>query len=119
MPSGSQPRMRVAAIREHVGSLGSVLEYAEACLSLGHDLNAATPQIPEPDRLNGQADEWLELIDASVLEGRHRWAAEQVTACLPDLKATRQLYDAHPIVASLIEAVEHRDVTAYSESHQH
>ena len=118
LPSGSQLRIRVAAIKEHVGSLGSALDYAEACLRLGRILSAATPMIPEPDWLNGQADEWLELIDASALEERHRLATEQATACLRDLNAARQLHDAHPVVASLIQAVEQRNVTAYSEAHQ-
>jgi very-short-patch-repair endonuclease len=118
LPSGSQPRIRVAAIKEHVGSLGSALDYAETCLRLARNLSAATPVIPEPDWLNGQADEWLELIDASALEERCRQAAERATECLRDLKATRDLHDAHPVVASLIQAVEQRDVTAYSEAYQ-
>ena len=81
-------------------------------------MGAAGPAIAEPNWLDGQADEWLELIDASALEERHRLAAERATECLRDLEATRQLHDAHPVVVSLIEAVERRDVTAYSEGHQ-
>ena len=118
LPSASQFRIRVAAIKEHVGSLGSALDYADTCLRLGRDLSAARPVIPEPNWLDSQADEWLELIDASALEEPHRLAAERATECLRDLEATRQLHDAHPIVVSLIEAVERRDVTAYSEGHQ-
>ena len=81
-------------------------------------LATATPVIPEPDWLNGQADEWLELIDASALEERHRQAAERATACLRDLRAARDLHDTHPVVASLIQAVERREVTAYSQAYQ-
>jgi very-short-patch-repair endonuclease len=118
LPSDSQLRIRLAAIKEHVGSLGSALDYAETCLRLARNLSAATPVIPEPNWLDGQADEWLELIDASALEERHRLSTERATGCLRDLEATRKLHDAHPVVASLIEAVEQRDVTAYSEGHQ-
>jgi hypothetical protein len=109
--------IRVAAIKEQVGSLGSALDYAQACLYLGRNFSTATPVIPEPDWLNGQADELLELIDASALEERHRLATEQTTACLRDLRAARDLHDAHPVVASLIKAVEQREVTAYSQAH--
>jgi hypothetical protein len=118
LPSGSQLRIRVIAIKEHVGSLGSALEYAEACLSLGRHFSTATPVIPEPNWLNDQADEWLELFDASVLEERHRLATEQVTASLRDLRAARDLHDTHPVVASLIKAVEQREITAYSQAHE-
>lgn len=118
LPSGSQPRIRVAAVKEHVGSLGSALDYAQACLDLGRNLSTATPVIPEPDWVNGQADEWLELIDASALEERHRLATEQTTACLRDLRVARDLHDTHPVVALLIQAVEQRKVTAYSQAYQ-
>lgn len=82
------------------------------------NLGSARTVIPEPDWLDGQADELLELIDASALQERHRLAAERVTECLRHLEATRELHDAHPVVVSLIEAVERRDVTAYSGGHQ-
>ena len=118
LPSDSQLRIRVAAIKEHVGSLGSVLDYADACLRLSRHLSSVAPIIRETDWLNGQADEWLELIDASALEGRHRQATQQIAACVADLMTVRQLHDAHPVVESLIHAIEQRNVTAYSEAHQ-
>jgi hypothetical protein len=118
LPPGSLPRIRVAAIKEHVDILGSALKYAQICLDLGRKLGTAAPVIPEPDWLNGQADEWLELIDASALEERHRLATKQATACLRGLKAARDLHDAHPVIASLIRAIEQREVTAYSQAHQ-
>ncbi len=118
LPSGSQLRIRVVAIKEHVGSLGNVLDYAQACLYVSHHFSAATPVIPEPNWINDEADEWLELFDASVLEERRRLATEQVTACLRDLKAARDLHDTHPVVALLIKAVEQREITAYSQAHQ-
>ena len=118
LPSASQFRIRVAAIKEHVAGLGSALDCAEACLRVARNLGAAKTAIPEPNWLDGQADEWLELIDASALQERHLLAAERATECLRHLEAAQQLHDAHPVVVSLIEAVERRDVTAYSERHQ-
>jgi very-short-patch-repair endonuclease len=118
LPSGAQQRIRVAAIKEHVGSLGSALDYVQACLYLGRHFSTATPVIPEPNWLNGQVDEWFELFSASVLEERYRLATEQVTACLREVMAARDLHDTHPVVALLIKAVEQRDITAYSKAHQ-
>jgi hypothetical protein len=118
LPSGSQPRIRVAAIKEHVGSLSSALDYAHWCVELGHYLSTATPGIPEPDWVNGQAEEWVKLIDACALEEQHRLTTGQATACLRDLWAARDLHDTHPVVASLIEAVEQRNVAAYSRAHE-
>jgi hypothetical protein len=77
------------------------------------NFGATTPVIPEPDWLNGQSDQWLELIDVSALEERHRQATERATACLRDLREARDLHDTHLVVASLIQAVERREVTAY------
>jgi hypothetical protein len=116
LPTGPQARIRLAAIKEHVGSLASALDYALDCLNLGRHLSVVSPAIQEPDWLNGQTEQWLEIIDASAIEERHRLAAERTTACLRDLKAVRDLHDAHPVVASLIRAVENREITAYSQT---
>jgi very-short-patch-repair endonuclease len=68
--------------------------------------------------LSGQAQEWLALIESAAIEERHRHATEQVSACLYDLKALHDLHDAHPLIDSLIQAVEQRDVHAYSQAHR-
>ena len=118
LPSGSQSRIRVAAIKEHVSSLSFALNYAKVCQELGRYLNGVRPAIPEPNWLNEEADEWLELIDASTLEERYRLATEQTTACLRDLRVARELHDTHHVVASLIQAVEEREVAAYSHAYE-
>ncbi len=102
LPIGPQARIRLAVIREHVGNLGGALDYASDCVNLVHRLRGLSPAIPEPDWLNGQTEQWLEIIDASTVEERHRVAAERTTACLRDLKAIEDLHDAHPVVGSLI-----------------
>jgi hypothetical protein len=117
LPSDSQPPIRLAAIKEHVVSLASGLDYARICLGLGRSFGAAIPAIPEPDWLSGQADQWLELIEASALEDQHQRATAQVTACLRELRAARDLHDTHAVIATLIAAVEQRDVTAYSQTY--
>ncbi len=116
LPSDSQPRIRLAAIKEHVVSLASCLDYARICLGLGRSFGAAIPAIPEPDWLSGQADQWLELIEAATVEDQHRRATAQVTACLRDLRPARDLHDTHAVIAVLIADIEQRDVTAYSQT---
>ncbi len=119
LPPGSQPRIRMAAIKEHVAAFVDALEYAQTCLHLGRILGATVPPIPEPDWLSGEADVFLDLIDAALLDDRQRRATEQVTACLRDLKAARDLHGTHPIIGALAHAIERRDVAAYSHAHQH
>jgi hypothetical protein len=75
LPSGSQLRIRAAAIEEHVRNLNFALNYAKVCQDLGRYLSAARPVIPEPDWHNKDAEEWLKLIEASILEERQRVSA--------------------------------------------
>jgi very-short-patch-repair endonuclease len=119
LPPGSQPRIRMAAIQEHVAIFTAALDYAQTCLHVGRILGATTPAIPEPDWLNGEADAFLDLISAAALDDRHRVATEQVTARLRDLKAERDVHGAHPVVGSMVHAIERRDTAAYSHGHQH
>lgn len=51
LPTGSQPRIRLAAIREHVNCLNRALDYAADCSIFGRALNGAAPAIPAPDWL--------------------------------------------------------------------
>jgi very-short-patch-repair endonuclease len=118
LPSGSQSRIRIAAIGEHVDSLSLALNYAKVCQEMDRYLGSLRPIIPEPNWLNEEADKWLELIEVSTLEERHRLATEQRTACLRDLRAARDLSDTHQVVTSLVHAVEERDVVAYSRAYE-
>ena len=59
----------------------------------------------------------MELIDASALEERRRLATEKTEAGLRDLRSARELYASHRVVSALIEAIERRDVTAYSQAY--
>ena len=118
LPTGSESRIRLAAIREHVDCLDRALGYAVDCSSFGRALNGAAPAFPEPDWLGDEAEQWLDIIEASSVEQRHQAATERTTACLSELKAVRQLHDAHSVVATLMQAVEERDVTAYSQAYE-
>ena len=62
--------------------------------------------------------QWLDIVEAASVEERHRAATERTTACLSELKAVQQLHDAHPVVAALVQAVEERDITVYSQAYE-
>ncbi len=117
LPASSQPRIRLAAINEHVSILGDALNYAEACQKLNRYMSLSRPAIPEPDWLSAEADAWLDIIDATSVEERQRVAVNHVTASLRDLKSMRDLHDAHPVIGSFIQAIEQRDIAAYSHAH--
>ena len=117
LPRGSAMKLRIAAIKEHASILNEALQYARDCAKLGEAMKSASPPIPEPDWQTGQANEWLKIIDAVDLEDRQRLATEQVTTCLRDLNVMRDLFDAHPIIKSLIDSFEQRNVTAYSHAY--
>ena len=118
LPTGSEPRIRLAAIREHVDCLDRALNYAADCSSFGRALKGAVPAIPEPDWLGDEVEQWLDIVEAASVEERHRAATERTTACLSELKAVQQLHDAHPVVAALVQAVEERDITVYSQAYE-
>ena len=117
LPASSQPRIRLAAINEHVSILGDALNYAEACQKLNRYMALSRPAIPEPDWLSEEAEAWLDIIDATSVEERQRVAANHVTASIRDLKSMRDLHDAHPVIGSFIQAIEQRDIAAYSHAH--
>ena len=49
LPLGSELRIRLAAIKEHVGIFDEALQYANECLKVGGAMKAAVPTIPVPD----------------------------------------------------------------------
>ena len=118
LPAAPQPRIRLAAIKEHVGNLKSALDYALACQKLGQYLSKIAPSSAEPNWLSSDTEGLLEIVEASEVEERHRLATEQTTVCLRELKAARNLHDTHPVITSLIRAVDQREVTAYSQAHE-
>jgi very-short-patch-repair endonuclease len=118
LPRGTERRIRLAAIKEQVESLGDALSYIRACLQLGQDGSADTPAIPAPDWLNGEAEQLLAIIKASTIEEQQLLATEKVTSGLRLLRAARDLHDAHPVVNVLLAAVEDRNVKSYSKAYE-
>ncbi len=117
-------RQALAVAKEQLSALEEGRDYADVCNDLAQTMATASPPVPAPDWLNGEAGEWLELIAAAAVEDRHRKAIRTVNAAADrdrwgnSLTEFRDLHDAHPVVAALADAVEQRDVSAYSECHR-
>ncbi len=116
VPAGDR-RMRVAVLKEQAAVLESCAEYADDCHRLAQHMAAATPPIPEPDWLGGHAQNWIALIDAASIEDRFGEAARTVDSCNQVLIGLRELHDAHPVVRNLLDAVDARDINAYSQGY--
>jgi hypothetical protein len=81
------PGIRLASIKENVSDLSDALNYALDCRSLAQDLSAIARTSSEPKRLTDEAEEWLAIINASVVEALSA-CCRQTTACLTSLKPT-------------------------------
>jgi very-short-patch-repair endonuclease len=114
LPKGTDLKLRLAGIHEQIDILGRALEYAESCTDLGRALESHSPPIPEPKWLDDDAKFYLAIVEASAIEQKYVLAAQWVTASLGALKVIRRLHDAHPVVGALVDAIEQRDVSAYS-----
>lgn len=108
-------RQALAVAKEQLSVLERARDYAGACNDLAQTMVKAFPPIPTPNWLNGDAEKWLELIEAAAVEDRYRKATQTVDSATEALSKLRGLHDAHPVVAALADAVEQRNVSAYSE----
>ena len=116
-PPAADRRLSVAVLREQASVLDQCREYADGCHLLAQSMASAMPPIAEPDWLSGQAQKYLDLIDAASVEDRFKDASRTVDSCVHELTKLRGLHDAHPVVLALTNAVEARNVYAYSQSH--
>lgn len=117
VPKGSQQQIRLTAAKEQVVALGDVLSHADECLNLGRSGNSEFSSVPLPDWKNGETEKWLDLIRAVEIEEKYKFFEDKITACLRDLQAVQNLEDAHPVIRSLVKAVEERDIPGYGEAY--
>ena len=113
----SDHRLSFAVLKEHADVLEQCCAYAGACHLFARSMATSTAPIPEPDWLDGQAGEYLGLVDAAFVEDRFEEATRTVESCIHKLACLCNLHDAHPVVQTLLDAVEARDVHAYSQGH--
>lgn len=117
MPKGSQRQIRFAAAKEQVAALGDLLSHANECLNLGRSGNSEFSSVPLPDWKNGETEKWLDLIRAVKIEEKYKLYKGKIATCLRDLRSVQNLEDAHPVIRSLVKAVEERDIPGYGEAY--
>ena len=111
----NHPKQALAVAAEHLAAMEAARRFADECAAVPRTLTTASQRVPLSDWLNGEAGEWLKLIDASAVEDRHRKAIQVVDSAGEELAGLRGLHDAHPVVAAFDHAVARRDIRAYSE----
>ena len=111
-------RQALAVAKEQLAALEEGRDYAGACNDLARTMTTASSPVPVPDWLNGEAGKWLKLIEAAGIEERHRKAIQTVDSTAGALVEFRGLHDAHPVVEALVDAVNQRNVSAYSEHYE-
>ncbi len=116
-PLPDDPHQAHAVVKDRLSVLQDGRDYADKCSTLSGIMVKASPAIPQPNWLSNDAGQWLELIDAAAVEGRYLQARRAVDATAEALSGLLDLHDAHPVCAALADAVERRDVSAYSERH--
>ena len=106
-------------LKPQVSALEDVLEYGDACTHAAQNMPGKSPPVPTPNWLDGEAQRWVDLIVGAGIDEELGEAERQVAACGQPLARLRGLHDVHPVVDALLEAIAARDVTAYSQCHEH
>ena len=110
-------RLRLASLKATVSALASALKYAAECDQIVRHLSRTSPPIPVPDWLNGDVQQWIEMVDAAAIDEEQTEAERKVNLCGHALQELRHLHDVHPVVGRLLAAIRTRNVTAYSQGH--
>lgn len=113
----NDPRQAHAKAADYLAALKKGRSYADECRALADDLATASPAIPQPDWLNGEAEQWLKLIEAAAVQDRYQQAIREVDDAVQPLTGLIDQHDIHPAVAAIAEAVKQRDVSAYGKSY--
>lgn len=113
-PTQSDPRLLVADLRDRMAMLMEAVQLVESSTQLGLRLQSLDPPVLIPAWSANEANHWCELIAAVLTEYRLRDARKVFLESMLVIAKTRPLHDAHPVVEAIAQAVETRDVSAYS-----
>ena len=118
LPPAPNVQIRLEAIKEEVATLRMALGYVQGCQNFVQYVNGISSGVAAPNWLNTDAETWLEIVRAAQIGERLRLATDEVTRCLGSIKRVRDLYnDTHPVIANLIQTIEQRNISAYSEAY--
>ncbi|MGB5147006.1 MAG: AAA domain-containing protein [Porticoccaceae bacterium] len=116
MDFGADRRLRLAGLNEHASVLEKALKFAGFCDQAARSLSSRSIPIPTPNWLSGEAQQWMDVINATDLDDELRRAEDDIKNSFQALTALAQLHSIHPVVGALINAVTERDVRAYSQA---
>ncbi len=114
VPVSEDRDLCIAAFEEQLLALEQSSKFAVACLRIGQKMAAAIPSIPSPDWLDGDIEHWLRLIAVVEIEEHYIKAVHSVDSTTQAVNNLNDIQNAHPVVQTLIHAVNERDVRAYS-----
>lgn len=115
--NGQLPRGRrllIAEVKADLDCLTLAIEFAKTCDKVAEELLVRDCPIPVPSWIDGEAQEWLSVINAIQAERRACEAERQVEESGAELEGCQHFHDVHPLVESLQIAIEYRDVASYS-----
>lgn len=108
-------RIILAVLKEQRTTLENCVAYVDACLEAGHTMTTASPSVPEPNWLIGEASQWIELLEIAEKEDNYHAARDAVNRCSTALSYITGLRDAHPLTSAIGTALEQRNISDYSQ----
>jgi very-short-patch-repair endonuclease len=114
----SDRRLCIANLKNHVGILEDALAFADACALAATQMSRANPAVPVPDWLGGEAQQWINLVQAAAIDVESGEATRQVEDAGRTLALLAMLPGVHPVVAALQESIAARNVTRYGEAYE-
>lgn len=114
-PVAGSRSLLLAELEEKRADLDCCVIYANSCLEAGRILSTSSPTVPEPNWLNGEIAQWIELLDVAEKEDSYYIARDEVNRCAEAVDSIAGLHDAHSLVAKIASAIEQRNVGDYSQ----
>jgi very-short-patch-repair endonuclease len=111
-------RVRYAMFQEQARTLGRLIDFALECDRVAISMAASPRPVPIPMWLAGEAQQWIDMIDAADLAEEFAAVQRSVDQTTRVLENVRNLHDAHPLVSRLVAAAAARDVTEYSKHYE-
>lgn len=113
-PAAGNRRLQLADLQEQHTDLERCVTYVDACMEAARTMTTASPSVPAPDWLSGEAAQWIELIDVARKEDEYLAARDAVNRCSIALSRVAGLHDAHSLASAMLTALEQRNIGDYS-----
>lgn len=108
-------RLLLADLQEQCINLERCIAYVNACFEARDAMTNASPSIPEPEWLNGEAAQWIQLINVARKEDDYLAARDAVDSCSTTLLRIIELHNVHPLASEINTALKARNIGDYSQ----